>query len=431
MRGTRVPEDDAGEQVGPELLDVSSQTATVQTSTVDRNAAGSRLWAIVAAATAVVLGGLLVLDSVGPRGDGDEPLPEESARPTSTSAAPPQRFPSSSTIVEEDTSTTEVDDSPTEIGPLFDQPTGLSLLIGGEQPLVRIDLDSGEIHELGVRAVPLLVTEDYLVVQSMTGSLRAVSLEAVLSATGDTSDTPLDNPPLGPPGGGGPLGRGSQPNTLWIQSWQTSGEVVELWSIETNEVIRTLDASRIDFDFAYGPFGTSTGRTDVVNGRAGGVYRIVDDGFRRLFDGRLIARGERVAVIEECDERLRCETFYVDLDTEQRLDSRPPAELPGVGFGAVSLVGNDRYLVSFDYADGTSTVFDVASGASIGLPDSGTPELRAFSPDGRFVASVGPSLSTIVDLDTNETATVDLRGVQRFGWTPALFVRSLGAPETG
>jgi hypothetical protein len=380
------------------------------------------VWAIVATATAVVLGGLLALDSSGPGGDGDEPLPEESAQPTTTSSAPPQQSPTPSTTAE-GVSTSEGEDPQSEIGPMFSEPTGLSLLIGGEQPLIRIDLDTGEIHELGLRATPMLVTDDYLVMQSMMGPLRAVSLDAVLSASGDTSGTPISDSQLGPSAGGGPLGPGAEPNTLWIQSWESSGEVVELWSIETNEVIRTVDASRIDFEFLYGPFGPSTGRTDVVNGRAGGVFRIVDDGFQQLFAGRMIARGARLAVIEECDEHLRCESYYVDLETEQRLDTQPPA-LPSVGFGAVSLVGNDRYLVSFDYSDGASTVFDVASGEVIDVPGADNPELRVFSPDGRFVASVGPSLSTIIDLDTDEMATIDLRGVQRFGWTPALFVRS-------
>ena len=63
----------------------------------------------------------------------------------------------------------------------------------------------------------------------------------------------------------------------------------------------------------------------LLSDRSGGVYESTGERFVQVADGRLVAADDQRALVETCDQRLRCESRWFDRQTWEPVDLGLPA----------------------------------------------------------------------------------------------------------
>lgn len=300
--------------------------------------------------------------------------------------------------------------------PIVGEETGLVLAISrdGQPGLQLLDLDSGEVIDLGRRrSRPVGVMANWLiVVNDSDGSTIGIDLDDV------------EAEPVRIDGG--------------FEGHMEVIEVAEdrLWTIgETPDgaVLRAIDLDgqtieEIDFPlaspFGFGPWSLVR-PSELRYDPGGGLYRRVGSGeeaaYELVAEGQVLAAGERIAVIRQCDEELECQLRWYDIRSSGGIGfpSPPPAE----GEGFYQLVGGDRWLVHLDWRSGRGQLIEVATAKVareleivnfFGVGLGGV----SVTTDGRWLAEVDDGQLMIVDLDSGQAWPTGIGGFE----TAALFI---------
>ena len=285
-------------------------------------------------------------------------------------------------------------------GVLLGEETGLTLIVSDAGDIKLVDLDSGELRLFdGVRGIPAGVFGSTLVLDNADGGGGPKLFD--LARPEDELIRLVTGPAFG--------------QVAWIETdrvWvfrdsESRSELVAFDAAGAEIEVRDLDD-----DFVWGPFG-QLGEGGLVNDVAGGLYRRQGDGFERVSSGYALATGVRLALVRECDEARRCQNLWYDTAAMEVIDLPAPQSLTTQGF--LQIVGNDRWLVSFDWRAGRGELLDIATGASRREIDADNsfgpfgPQV-VLSDDGRWLLEASDGDWVIVDLETDDEWPVVLPG---------------------
>lgn len=300
--------------------------------------------------------------------------------------------------------------------PIVGEETGLMLAISrqGQPGLQLLDFDSGEVIDLGrQRSRPVGVLGQWLIV--------------VNESDGSTIGIDIDSPEAEPIeiGGG-------------FQEYLEVVEVAEdrLWTIVEGDdgmILRAMDIDgetieEVDFPllspFGYGPWSLVR-PSELYYDPAGGLYRRTGSGaessYELVADGQVLAAGERIAVMRQCDDEFECQLRWYDIRTSGVIGFPSPPPAGGEGF--YQLVGGDRWLVHVDWRSGEGRLIEVATARVarelqsvnfFGLGPSGVP----VTSDGRWFAEVVDGELVVVDLESGDVWPTGIGGFE----TAALFI---------
>ncbi len=356
----------------PVLLDHASPAVAEDIVSYGRS---GRFWATVAGGALLVLLGVWALSAVGGAA-GDAAAGRQ--RPTTTSA--PVAASTETTATSEATDPTEpsVDREATTstsiVGggePLLGRPVGLSLLIGSELRLRRVDLDTGVVTTYQHPATPVLAVGDRVLLQDpSTTAVRAVTVDQL----DDLTVTPIwsqDSPAMPRPG--------PEPGSIWLPvldgEQRLEWRLVDLASGQMRTVVNTGSVS-----WWQGSVGWLD--PNVVGSTDGGVFERSGDGFRRVADGELLAVSPAFAIVRVCADPDTCALRWVDRATWEEVD-RPIPEVDARDVGSLAM-SDDGGLLLITSLSGRE-LFDVTRGTALSSSAS-APDNLAVSPDGRWVA---------------------------------------------
>lgn len=298
------------------------------------------------------------------------------------------------------TTTTEAIQVP---APVLGQPSGLSLLYGGDGPLQSLDLDTGSLTTYGLDAHPVLVTGGELVLYQ--------------EDAGIVGWVPLDDPgQQALTWKRGQVAPGSGPGLLWVldpeadephpEGIEVGSGRWELFDVARNRITVRLPADlhpEIEGLLDGEPLG---GSADVlrpgpfVSSRPDGVYLAIEDGFERVADGRLLTHDRETALVGRCGADEACELGWIDVGSGERIDRPVPNVRPRVA----NLVAGGAWVHSIDF-DGTSELLELDSGRRI--VHHWPTDRPTISPDGRWLAEWFGTTVVISDLGGGVPRTVN------------------------
>lgn len=286
------------------------------------------------------------------------------------------------------------------VPPLLGEETGLQLVVGRESggSLEIIDLDSGVSTDIeGVRGTPIGQVDSSLVLLN--------------PSTGSTLRLDLDDPTAEAVTLGGSSQRFFEvveisDGAIWVAT-EDEGETV-LQAIDlTGEVIDQVDFPLLN-PFGFGPWSLSR-PSELFYDPAGGLYRRSGDDFELVAEGQVLAAGERVAVMRQCDDERDCALRWYDIRSSGVIGF--PAPPPADGQGLYQLVGGDRWLVYIDWRTNEGELIEVATSRSVRDLDISNifgfePTVVTVSDDGRWLVDTVDGMLVVVDLDNgNEWPT--------------------------
>ncbi len=288
----------------------------------------------------------------------------------------------------------EADEGPGE--PLVGELTGYALAVGSMDygTLRLVSLDTGEQLEIrGISGQPIgmigttLVTASWERIYTVDLAVEKPSAEQIFGSSGSWVD-----------------GAYIDDGLIWTSTGPFDGSERRLvgLSIEGEEV----DSKEIDQYLGLAG-GTDT---DLASSTGGGVYFRNGSEFERLSTGTLRAVGEELVLVDECDDRRRCNAVWYRRGDWESVDLPTPPE-PGLGWS--TLEGGDRWLATYDYQLATMTLVEVATGEvarAVKNRDLYGPNLVSISPDGRwlFEPPISASDGFVVDLETGNEWPVDV-----------------------
>lgn len=284
-----------------------------------------------------------------------------------------------------------------DAGPLLGEPTGLTLAIGRADRLgvELLDLDSGERREIGrVRGRPVGLIDSTLVVQTDSGSPRLLDLDDP-EATAEII-SPRDNP-------GWTDVVSVEDDRVWLVEDGSAGVAYRAYGAD-GELVDEFDPGDIGVT-NYLPFGVTQPSTGLVYHPGGGLYRRDGDGFERVVEGQVMAVGERVAIIQRCDDRLQCTVLWYDVGTAGVIGFPAPPPSAVGGDGLYQIVGGDRWLIYLEWRSGAGRLIEVATGRVARELDPNSGYLGPFrsswaiSEDGRWLLDHVDDRTVVVDLD--------------------------------
>jgi hypothetical protein len=326
-------------------------------------ASGGRGWAGWAPLVAGFVG-LWALVAILAGGSAGDRSPEEEARTPTTGG-------------ERDTTTRPPTTSTTALvpgAPLVGPPDGLGLVLIGDGAVTLLDLDSGAVSRLRTRGVYGVVGRSLLVDGDAGLELWPAPFDGV-EATLLTDTVPM---------------------MAWVAD---SGR--EIWTVDVSdgggrarllrpdgEVILTHELRELGQ--AAWPIGATDG--GLIVGAPGGTYLLGDGGgIDRVSTGSPVAAGGRTVHVATCDERLHCGIESVD-ETGQLLG--PRFEGATLGYGTAAPDGRLAYSGPAEGAFRRSVLVD----GRVVLEATGSDlDAAAWSPDGRWLAVLGPGNVTLVD----------------------------------
>lgn len=336
-----------------------------------------RFWAAVGGGALAVLAGLWALSSLG-GGGGAGDTADAGHRPTTTdrAASPPttDTGPTAPSAAEGAATTTaaEAGTSTTVIaggGPLLGEPVGLSLLIGSEQRLRRVDLDTGVVTTYERSGIPLFATGGFVLIQGSGGLVRAAPL----------ADPDAETPSLWSPFSPALPRPGPKPGEVWLPDASGQTLVWRLVDAGSRDVISEIDTGSADW------WSQPESILDpVVVGSTGEVFVRVDESFERVADGELIAVGRTRVLVRRCENPASCTLHWLDR-ASWRETADPVPDVAARQVSTASISDDGRLLVYATAAE--SYLFDVSRGQEVAQVAS-WPGSLPVSADGRWAALV-------------------------------------------
>ena len=323
--------------------------------------------------------------------------PDGEAASTTTTSQP-----SSST--ERTTTTPEPIQLDTIATPILGEEVGYDLIIATVDRPAILDLDSGEIrYAEGSRADPLAVTGHWLIAGRDDqpfildlDDLEADPIHLPFAATGWpqlADDRQRDD--------GRAWFRLSGPDL------DESGVV--LVDVATGKIVEEAAEPEPTPLYYWVPAIPADGAT-LISTPAGGIYEARGVEVHRVADGVLLVADDHRALVETCDDRLRCSVQWLDRETWRPADLAVPDDF---GDDGRFLNGTD-WMVLFDYGtDIDADLFNVTTGSRVELPEriSEPPNNYghgpAVSPDGRWLATTSTGEVRLMELDTGREIVVN------------------------
>jgi hypothetical protein len=276
---------------------------------------------------------------------------------------------------------------------LLGKPTGLWLFYGGQDPLQRLDLDSGEHIEVGARAIPVAVNgEDVVLYQPASGVFGWVLIE-------DPGEQSLA-------WRRGPVAPGPEPGQLWILDPQRdlahpAGVAVGAgrWDLIDLATVRLLEQRPGDlYPEVEAQYSQRSARgLDIwamrpppdLSNRSSGVHRYEPDGYRRLQAGWVLTSSPTVALIQSCADGGDCGLSWLDPADGRAID----LPVPDGDLSAAELVAGGNWLRHVD-TEGRVGFLNLGTGEKLSPPGVGA----RLSPDARWMATVGPDRVSVFDV---------------------------------
>lgn len=269
-------------------------------------------------------------------------------------------------------------------GPLGD--SGLTLVAG--KPIRFLDLDTGEVTETTHRnLIPIAVIGDRLVVNSESSGNNLKAL--------DLNDLEADPEDFESPNGYlFAFSVGQDPNTIVaIADNYSSGPSLSryVYDAATGTII---DETSVEIDLSF--FGGLVGVGDFMSPRAGGVYRIVGSGHELVGPGRVVAQGDGLVLVQECDAQLECNVSWRDSATYETTELPLPDSIADG-----QIIANGRLLVFRSTDRWESSILDLETGELIATTvEDLSSWTTAVSPNNEMIAFVSDGALTLKDLET-------------------------------
>lgn len=295
---------------------------------------------------------------------------------------------------------------------LLGEQTGQWLFFGGDDTLHRLDLDSGELVDYGLRAVPIAATGEDLVLHlpdaGLVGWIPAAE-PGTQPATWKVGQVALGDEPGQiwvldpdedvPHPAGEPVGYGS-----W-ELFDTGSATSESLGQRPGDLYQEIEDNRPDGDelpasvAPLRPGPTLSARPDSVVIYGDDRYRTVDG------PAEILAFNKELILIRRCDPQ-PCTVLWTS--TELGDDGgQPPIQRPTQDVLLARFVADGQWLLAY-YPGGESELIEVAGTGRFRFGAGASP---AMSNDGRWLASQSDGQYVIVSADTGQE-------MYRFG-TPA------------
>lgn len=336
-------------------------------------------------AAAVVIGGLWLLARSSDSGDQALPAPGGEARALPSTTEPP----ADDEVAAAGTSTV-VDQF------MLGQPTGYHLFYGGDDPLQRLDLDTGRLDVFDLEATPVLVVGETLVVhQASSGLVGWMSVDEL----GQQVQTwRRGSVARGPDGLLWVLDPDAEPD---LGEADVAGEAEgagqwELIDTDLDRVLERRPAGLIDWTDATPP-------AEIAWSRPSPELRA-----RAAVDGLLLTHGtvidssatHDVALIARCSAPGVCEATWIDALSGAEVDLPQPAADPAPQWA--SIIGGGRWVITIDRELGVE-LLELGSGRRI---ERSLSARATVSPDGRWLAEWFGNTVVISDLDPERAVPV-------------------------
>ncbi len=204
-------------------------------------------------------------------------------------------------------------------GPVLDQVSGLSLMVGGSNTPFRIlDLDTGDLVVSETVLSPQFLAGSTLIYVSDTMTWSSIPLDELRSADPDDAAGRAFSP-LGARARVVP----ADDRTVWLTWSRTDGgQEWQLIDVDTLGVVREITTPvEVRIPGGSEPF---TG-PEVVGSETGGVFELQADGtYVQVLDGVLIAVGAEEVLVRQCSPTLECALSWFSRSTWSRLDHPAP-----------------------------------------------------------------------------------------------------------
>lgn len=290
------------------------------------------------------------------------------------------------------------------VPPLLGEEVGLMLAVArdGRSVLEVLDLDSGQETELlGVRGRPIGAIDDWLlVIDDNNGSIIRLDLddlEAEPIEIGGSADEFLEVIEV-------------TEDRIWTFAETDDGPVLRALDVD-GEVVEEQDFPLYSV-FGFGPWSLVR-PSELLYDPAGGLYRRSDDGYELVAEGQVLAAGERIAVVRQCDDGLDCDLRWYDIRSSGVIGF--PAPPPADGQGFYQLLGGDRWLAHIDWRNGEGVLIEVATARvarelTLDSFFGFGPSTLAVSSDGRWMTEVVDGMLVVIDLDSGDLWPTGFRG---------------------
>lgn len=367
---------------GPRIIGV--EPAAGSAPTAESVGAGSRLRTVLVVA-AVIIGLGAMMGAVGRAGGGDDDSIAESENDRDSAGARSDQVGTPSTVSDASDRTATTEPSPyATVEPdgehwLGDH-AGWFVLVSTSEGLGRIDLDTGEITQMGTDLVPLVSTGSYVVLRNPVGELVALRPSAFQGEpfSGSIAPTTSARYPSR-----SRLTVSDDPGRVWVDpvDWTLAGVEVDL---ETGGELRRVTRALV----GQGSWGLSS--PQFTSPVSGGIYRLDDSGtYQWVREGAVIAEGFGRMLVADCTDQLDCGYRWLDASTfEPLVDLAVPDQLVPL----IPLVLASGRVVS----DGGSAFLDIETGETFEVLARETSGLldgwAQISPDARFIASTSGGL---------------------------------------
>ncbi len=257
----------------------------------------------------------------------------------------------------------------------------LWLFVGGDGPLQRFNLQTGEFSLFGIRATPLASTGGELIIQGWD--------------SGRTAWVGLDNPAEEADGWvNGEVALGADLETMWVRRVTTPA----LWQLSDLTNNHTLEQRELPVQAApssYGRDGATPrlGSSPDVLSTTDGIFHYESGTYRRAVAGRLVAAGADLALVERCGSTLSdCTMAWHAIDDGWR---PVPFAIPDGPIAHGHVVGDGRWLKAWSGL--AASLISLETGAVIA--EASSLAALTVSPDGSLAARL-LSDGTVEVLDT-------------------------------
>gem|GEM_PF-3779159 len=371
-----------GDQTGgePISIDITPVSADPPQAGGGRNIGR---WALAAiAAIGLVVMFVLVRQDEQDRAERDAAAAQPTPSPTAA-IAPAE--PRDIIAAAADDESPETDDPAVEDleGPLLGETSGWWLFYGGNDQLQRLDLDTGEVDNFGLRAAPVAFGAGELILVTDQGSAGRVSLE-------DPGEQPqgwlLSR-----------IARIDEPGFLWLYTVDDATWTKQ--DLRTDMIVERRFAPQQVFpDFRSDFAQLGVPGPDLVT-TTSGIYRYEGDQYVRELFGTVLEVDEDRALVDSCDSELTgCSAEWLHINDWSPTGDRRPGER----IESAALVGADRWLHVI-FKNGDTQLQSTSSEVTYTMDDATV--AIAVSPDGGWLAALqrdgGVILSNLDDGEAN------------------------------
>lgn len=383
--------------VEPSLASDTAETVTGQASTGGRRGLLTGFGGVAVALIGVV-GLLFGIDRAAPEAPSEEPQFRQPSGLVVTTTIPPAE----SRVI-----TVPPTIAATTLPPgvfLLGEETGQWLFFGGDETLHRLDLDSGEIVDFGLRAIPIAATGRDLVLYLPDAGLvgwiptaqpgtQAAWKTGQIALADEPEQVWVLNPDQDAPHSGGqPVGYGR-----W-ELLDTRSSTALTLGLRPGDLYEEIEALRPGIDELPASVALVRPGPDL-SARPDAVMAYGDEQYRPVAGpGEILAFDDERLLVRRCDRA----TCTVQWDSTELGDDggRLPAQRPSQDVLWAGFVADGQWLLAY-YPGGESELIEVTGTGRFRFSAGASP---AMSDDGRWLVSRADGQYVVVAVSAGEEA---------------------------